>query len=1120
LIEDSLMAAKAGTTRLRTTCDADDLVLALQRQAEERRNQIAFIFLRDGETEDASITYGELDRRARAVAARLQAMGLAGAKALLAYPPGLDFIAGLFGCLYAGCVAVPTSLAQRRRRLERFDAIVTDAQAEIVLSTAEAADRWARSHGTLLSWIATEGIEDEWAERWHEGHVGDPSAQPGRTSLAMLQYTSGSTSEPKGVMLSHGNLVHNTRAICDAFGVWPPGANAEKAVFWLPTYHDMGLVGGVMTPIFSAITNVTMSPTTFLQSPITWLRAISTYRATISGGPNFAYDLCVRKITEDQKAGLDLSSWSLAFVGAEPVQAETLERFAAAFAPCGFNASAFYPCYGLAEATLMVTGPKRGEGAVVRGGAARTGRPDSPSRQLVACGSPVGESRVVIVDPRAGVELAPGQIGEIWVAGPSVAQGYWNRPLQTRRAFGASLSPRSGPFLRTGDLGFIDDGRLYVTGRSDDLIIIRGVNHYPQDIEATARQSHPLLAHQGGAAFAIADEGSHRHVLVHEVTRNGMKDYAPVLEAAAKAVLDEHDVSLDAIVLVRSGTIPRTSSGKVQRRVCRDTFLAGALHVVAERSNGHAPMEAKPVSPDGKAAQDRSDVFAVICEQVRALERATPHELSPETPISALGLDSLQRVELFAALERAIARRLPSTCNISTLGELERMLQDDVIDCSPNAGAIGSIPPGHYDIASFPEHVELSQHESMVCGVVGESPYFRVDIGTPGRHSPESGGAALCIDGRNLVNFCSYDYLGLSRHAMVAAAAREAIDRYGTSAGASRLVSGEKQLHRDLEEALAGFLGTKDAIAFVSGHATNVTTIGHLVDQGDLIVHDALAHNSIIQGALLSGASRRSFPHNDWKSLDALLSEIRHRYRRVLVAIEGVYSMDGDWPDLPRFVEIRRKYKTLLLVDEAHSLGVMGKTGRGMAEHCGVARSDADLWMGTLSKSLASCGGFIAGSAELVKYLKYTAPGFVYSVGLSPPNTAAALASVRILEREPHRVARLRENALLFMKLAHERGLDTGLAMPGAPVVPVIVGSSTDSLRLSHALFQRGINVQPILRPAVPEETARLRFFVTINHSESQIRTAVDAVATELARLRGVTESVAQTSEVGSQRSH
>jgi 8-amino-7-oxononanoate synthase len=356
------------------------------------------------------------------------------------------------------------------------------------------------------------------------------------------------------------------------------------------------------------------------------------------------------------------------------------------------------------------------------------------------------------------------------------------------------------------------------------------------------------------------------------------------------------------------------------------------------------------------------------------------------------------------------------------------------------------------------------------------------------------------IDGRTLTNFCAYDYVGMAHDPAVTAATKDAIDRYGTGAGASRLVSGEKQIHRDLEHALAAFLGAPAAIVFVSGHATNVTTIGHLMGPGDLIVHDLLAHNSILQGARLSGATCRGFAHNDWRSLDALLAGIRHSYRRVLIAIEGVYSMDGDYPDLARFVDIKERHHAMLYVDEAHSLGTMGKTGRGLGEHAEIASSSVDLWMGTLSKSLASCGGYIAGSAELIEYLKYTAPGFVYSVGISPPNAATALAALTVLRREPQRVARLHELSSLFLRLARERGLNTGVGA-GTPVIPIIVGNSVRCLLLSRALFRRGINVQPIIHPAVPEHATRLRVFITINHTESLVRGAVDAIAEELAKL-------------------
>ena len=1077
-----------------------NLVRVLRRHAEERPDRPAFVHLVDGPAGHLSLTYTQLDRRARAIANRLQDMGFAGQRVLLVYPPGLDFITAFFGCLYAGCVAVPTYPPHRHRVGDRFQAIAADTGARVALSTASAAAQFQvmteveksgqAAASSRILWLATDEIPDVLAERWNEPAIATDA-------LAMLQYTSGSTSQPKGVMLSHANLMANIRAIHQAFGL----QGEDSGVFWLPMYHDMGLVGGVLVPVFVGVTVIFISPATFLQNPITWLAAISKYRATISGGPNFAYDLCVRKITDEQRATLDLSSWALAFVGAEPVDPRTLERFAAAFAPCGFNPGAFYPSYGLSEATLMVSGPKRGSGATVgafHDTALAENRvepvPDDArqARRLVACGSPVGALRVVIVDPHTHAEAAPDRVGEIWVAGASVGQGYWRKPDQTRSSFEAHLRDTGqGPFLRTGDLGFMHKGQLYVTGRRDDLIIVRGLNRYPQDIEATARSSHPLLETGYGAAFVADDHGRRCLVLVQEATRKGEIDFAPVLDAVREAVLDEHGLALDVIVLVRCGTISKTSSGKIQRHACRAAFLAGELKALAEY-RGLPAESAGPGAEDTGASlahpaphSSQAAALAAVCQHARVLAGAALPDLAPDTPLTALGLDSLQRLGLAAALEKTFAGHLPDSVfsQAQTLGDLAQAVQKHLIDGPRPDVATGRIPPEHYDFAQFPEYAELKHQERMLRVVVGDNPYFRVDQGAAG-----------------IVNFSVYDYVGLAHEAEVDAAAKAAIDRYGTSAGASRLVSGEKQVHRDLEQALAAFLGTPAAIAFVSGHATNVTTIGHLLGPKDLILHDILAHNSIIQGATLSGATRRAFAHNDWQALDALLTDVRREFRRVLIAIEGVYSMDGDFPELPRFVELKKKHKTLLLVDEAHSLGTMGATGRGIGEHWSVERADVDLWMGTLSKSLASCGGYIAGSAELVEYLKYTAPGFVYSVGMSPPNAAAALAALTILGREPQRVVRLRELAALFLKMARERGLNTGSA-GGTPVVPVIVGSSVKSLRLARALFERGINVHPILPPAVAEDSARLRFFITTNHSLEQIRTTVLAMADELARL-------------------
>ena len=358
-------------------------------------------------------------------------------------------------------------------------------------------------------------------------------------------------------------------------------------------------------------------------------------------------------------------------------------------------------------------------------------------------------------------------------------------------------------------------------------------------------------------------------------------------------------------------------------------------------------------------------------------------------------------------------------------------------------------------------------------------------------------GAETVIGGQRVLNFSSYSYLGLNGHPAVNAAAKAAIDRYGTSASASRVVAGERPVHRELETRLASLYEAEDAVAFVSGHAANVTVIGHLMGPGDLVVHDALIHNSVVQGAQLSGARRLSFPHNDADALDRLLAEQKPRQGRTLLVIEGHYSMDGDIPDLAAFVAVARRRGAWLMVDEAHALGVLGETGRGLAEHCGVDPASVDLWMGTLSKTLAGCGGYIAGRGDLIEYLKLTAPGFVYSVGMPPPIAAAAAAALDLMLAEPERIAKLRDNAARFVEHARAADLDIGLSA-GFSIVPVITGSSIVAGRLSHALLQRGVNVQPILYPAVAERSARLRFFLSSEHEPDQIRRAVEETAAAL----------------------
>ena len=509
-----------------------------------------------------------------------------------------------------------------------------------------------------------------------------------------------------------------------------------------------------------------------------------------------------------------------------------------------------------------------------------------------------------------------------------------------------------------------------------------------------------------------------------------------------------------------------------------------------------------------------------LIDKVAESLQIDPHEIDIRQEFSEYGLDSVEAINVSGELENYLGCRLSPTLlwdyqNIASLAEYLATHPEDICDGSESNGLeivspfaatelnISSlesinteteltIPQEYYCFEQTPEYQKLQLQLQQVQSLGNGNPFF----------IPQDQVASdtTIVDQRQLINFATYNYIGMCGDPLVDKSAQNAIARYGTSACASRLISGEKPIHRELEKKLADFLGTEDSIVMVGGHATNVTTIGHLFGKNDLVLYDALSHNSILQGCFLSGASLVAFPHNDFATLESILRDRRHRYQKVLIVIEGVYSTDGDIADLPSFIRLKKKYKTFLMVDEAHSLGTIGATGRGIAEYFGVNSADVDIWMGTLSKSLASCGGYIAGSAAIVEYLKYTAPGFVFSVGMSPPNAGATLAAIEVLQAEPERVTRLQERAKLFLALAKEHGLNTGMSQD-SPVIPIIVGDSLKSIQLSQNLFKLGINVPFMIHPSVPQNEARLRFFVTCNHTEEQIRLTVQTLTQELRKL-------------------
>jgi acyl-CoA synthetase (AMP-forming)/AMP-acid ligase II len=557
------------------------LVDALCWRGEHQADMVAYRFLPDGESREGRVTYNELDRRARSLAALLQSLQRRGDRTLVVYPPGLEFITAFFACLYAGTVPIvlpppqPSRLAQFLNRLE---GICRDATPSLGLTTGSIHDLLLPSRAGNIApaparWLATDELQCPSPSAWIPVGLSD-------VDLAFLQYTSGSTTEPKGVMVSHGNLIHNLGAIERAFAQ-PVGS---ESVCWLPPHHDMGLVGGILAPLYLGTAATLLPPAAFVQRPIRWLQAISRYRVSVSGGPDFAYAYCIRRVTPEQRAGLDLSCWEVAFCGAEPISTSTLREFEACFAPCGFRATAFKPCYGLAEATLMVSAAPGRSGAVIRSfrqsdlarhQAAGTDETAPDAALLTSSGQPV--EQVAIVEPVGSIECEPGRVGEIWVSGPSVAHGYWNRTEETDASFGGRIPRRSESFLRTGDLGFLLNGELFVTGRLKDLIIVDGVNHYPQDLERTISHCHPAMVGGDCAAFSVPIDQGEQLVVVAAPGRTARLPLTELACAIRTAVAQQHDLGAHDIVLVKTGRIPRTTSGKLRRGTCRSAYLAGTL---------------------------------------------------------------------------------------------------------------------------------------------------------------------------------------------------------------------------------------------------------------------------------------------------------------------------------------------------------------------------------------------------------------------------------------------------------------------------------------------------------------------------------------------------------------
>jgi 8-amino-7-oxononanoate synthase len=778
----------------------------------------------------------------------------------------------------------------------------------------------------------------------------------------------------------------------------------------------------------------------------------------------------------------------------------------------------------MAETTLFVTGGKKSANPIVETVLVDEANPTaiaSPethpdSRQFVGCGRPYLDTTVTIVNPETHTACPDGQIGEIWVSGGSVAAGYWNATVATKETFHASLhSNGSGsngngngqlPFLRTGDLGFVNQGELFVAGRLKDLIIIRGRNHYPQDIELTAQKAHPALRENCGSAFAVEVDGQERLVIVQEVKRTYLRDLDPdeVIGEIRQQVAAAHEIQIYAVLLIKTGSIPKTSSGKIQRSACRKAFLNQELLVVGSSIFGEMPPKTPPVTPAVALPQDQPALILELCEEIAKCLSIPSTTIQPHQQISTLGLDSLQAVEIKNYIETnfGVPIAMEKFFEDITVAQLAREIltfsetsatSADPAQPETEKESGGAESSSEIDMDSRLKLVYKKSNDVLQRAREFELPdQLRKSGLLPYFRELERNEGATCIfEGRQLVMLGSNNYLGLTADDRVRQATAKAALEEGPSLTGSRLLNGSTRQHREFERKLAEFVGHEDALIFTTGYQANLGFISALMNEETTIVLDSEAHACIFDGAFMSRCKVVQYQHNDLQDLERKLQAIAHK-SATMVVIDGLYSMTGDIAPLPGIRELCDRYKVTLAVDDAHALGVLGKTGRGTEEHYGMIGA-SDILCGTFSKSLASIGGWVAAEAKVIDWIRFNGRSMLFSASIPPTSLAAASTALDILKEEPWRVQSLNENAKYWKNGLKELGFNVSSTQ--TPIITVMIGDDMNCLVFCKELLEAGVYVNSAVYPAVPRTKALLRTSVMATHTQAHLDQALEIFA-------------------------
>lgn len=1057
-----------------TSCQ-QNLVEILQFVAQTQPDITAFCFLDKNGRDKKYISYLQLNDKAQQIAKNLAAITQIGDRAILIYPSGIEFIAAFLGCLYAGVIAIPVYPPTNQVSKDKLKNIIANAKPSIILSSSD----FPAINFANLERVNTDTLPLI--------TVPLQSVELDLSNLAFLQYTSGSTGTPKGVMVSHGNLINNLRQIAHAFDPGPEHLRQDNInVSWLPPYHDMGLIGSLLAPLCCGLSSVIMSPFSFLMNPVNWLQAITDFAANISGGPTFAYDYCVKKITAEQKAKLDLSSWEVAYCGAEPLFIEVFERFYQAFKSCGFNRKAFLPSYGLAEATLCVSIAKRNHDLTVNSFSIEELQANrieqvatsnsGSARNLMSSGIPV--QTVKIVDPESLEPKKADTIGEVWVASPSVAQGYWDNPDQTRETFQVHLinGDNETNYLRTGDLGFIHENELYITGRIKDLIIIHGYNHYPQDIEQSIEKSHPLI--RGCAAISIPVENEEKLAIICEVDRNtSQSDFDEIQHVISQAVAQEHQLMVYTIAFIPALKLPRTTSGKIQRYKCRTDLLNNSLPMLHQwiGKTFYGPVETIETKPNLIPENIQTWLVNKIAERTKT----KAEEIGLEVPFTEFGIDSIAAVEIASELSQWLSVELSplllweqpsirSLANYLSTTDLQQIKQTAVFDLN-----------SFYMNETFLNKLALIPQINKII--------------TKQKHRE------LVIDNAPILDFSSCCYLGFDYHPEILAAIPQAVETWGTHASRTRAVA-SPQPFATIEKALAELMHVHDTVLFPNVAMINFGVLPLLAGKDGVIIADNEAHVTIHEGCELAkarGTVYEKFPHNNLAALEKILQ--RHAGKRIIIAADGVYSMAVTYFDVPRYVELAKKYNAILYIDDAHGFGIIGENpskehpygfrGNGIVNYFGLAKEENAriVYVASLSKAFSSYAAFITCENEEMKALLQRSSTYVFSGPVPIPTLAAAQSAILVNEKYGDLI---RQKVYKLTKKLLDGIKELGLEVFNTnyfPVVFVIIGNIDKTIQATQIAWEHGLLITPGIFPAVPIHQGGLRFSVTALNTEAQI---------------------------------